>query len=76
MSYIKFVSISKVGKTARWEIYASDNQSLLGQVKWYSGWRRYCFFPHMGIHDLIFEQDCLREIADFIEVQTRLYKKK
>jgi hypothetical protein len=34
----------------------------LGQVKWFSPWRRYCFFP---LTNTIFDAACLTEIARF-----------
>lgn len=43
----------------------------LGQIKWWSPWRRYCFFPNP---DTVFEQVCMREIADFVENKTREHK--
>lgn len=47
----------------------------LGEVKWYAPWRRYAYSPsgHSGM--LWLEQDCLREIAQFIEDKTREHKK-
>ena len=40
----------------------------LGIVRWYTYWRRYCFFPSEGT---IFDAACLREIATFCDEQTR-----
>jgi hypothetical protein len=60
---------SKITKV--WTVISKEGNHVLGWVKWYSGWRRYCFFPQVNT---IFEQDCLRDIADFIENQTRTHK--
>ena len=38
----------------------------VGDVYWGPGWRRYVFAPGSAI----FEQDCLRDIAAFIEART------
>jgi len=43
----------------------------LGIVKWHSAWRKYCFFPAEGT---IYEEDCMRDIANFMEHVTRIYK--
>ena len=43
----------------------------LGEIRWYGQWRRYAFFPNA--HTL-FEEVCLRQIADFCENETRLYR--
>jgi hypothetical protein len=44
---------------------------LLGQVRWYSPWRRYSFFTFDAC---IFEQECLRDIAAFCERETNSRK--
>lgn len=53
--------------TDTWAIFAIQGGDFLGAVKWYSGWRRYVFAPDP---DAIFEQDCLRDIANFLVVAT------
>jgi hypothetical protein len=37
--------------------------SILGHVKWYAPWRKYCFLTH---GPLIFDAGCLNDIQDFI----------
>lgn len=63
---------SRSGKTRRWGVLSKDGDSILGQIEWYAPWRRYCFSPQSG--NLVFEQDCLRDIAAFIETETRNHK--
>jgi hypothetical protein len=60
-------------KTDVWFVHPLDGGFDLGQVKWFTGWRRYCFFPHL---DTVFEQDCLRDIATFCEDETRKHKER
>lgn len=69
MSYIRFDpnGRSPSGKTQQWYVTPSDNTETIGEVKWYGPWRAYAFFPWP---DCVFEQKCLREIAEFIEHQT------
>jgi hypothetical protein len=38
---------------------------LLGYVKWYAPWRRYCFFIYMP--GLVFDAECLADIQDFLK---------
>lgn len=57
--------------TKIWDVISIDGDHLLGRVSWYSGWRRYCFTP---APHTIFEQDCLRDIANFIETETKDHK--
>jgi hypothetical protein len=59
-------------KTDVWDVHPMDGGFDLGQVKWFTGWRRYCFFP---ANDKVFEEECLRVIADFCEEKTRHHKK-
>lgn len=67
-AYIEFGPIPKDGKrTWTWKVFSRDKRDYLGDVKWFGHWRGYAFFPHP---DCVFEQTCLREIADFIEVRT------
>ena len=58
-------------KTKVWEIYNKDNGSYLGRVSWYPGWRKYCFGAAMTT---VFEEDCLRDIAKFLEDATAARK--
>jgi hypothetical protein len=59
--------------TKRWHVIAKRGLVTLGTISWYSGWRRYCFYPHDGSS---YEQDCLRDIADFCEQQTIAHRGK
>lgn len=61
--------LSKNAKTRKWVVLAHNK--ILGGIKWYPPWRRYAFFP---AYPTLYEQDCLREIADFIEAETRKRK--
>ena len=55
------------GLRAIGELKPSKAGLFLGGIKWWGGWRKYCFFPEQAT---IFEKDCLRDIADFCEAQT------
>ena len=56
---------SKEGcKTSLWIVKTKEDSIPLGLIKWYGAWRTYAFFP---ANDTIFEDDCLRDIAQFIE---------
>ena len=76
--WIKFteVDLHDGRKTKVWAVMTIDGSDCLGRVGWYPPWRRYCFV-HKAIDagdQVILEQDCLRQIACFIEEQTRLHK--
>lgn len=62
--YIKFMCIGDTGKTTRWGILNRRSGSALGEIKWYSAWREYCFFTFSGC---VFNDSCMRDILDFIK---------
>ncbi len=57
-------------KTHVWQVMAKAG-GFLGQVRWFSRWRKYSFFP---APDCVFEETCLGDIADFIKWATRSHK--
>jgi len=68
--WIEFREVPAPGVTKRWEVVAKQGNQLLGIICWSTGWRRYVLRP--GITE--WEQDCLRDVADFLEAQTREHK--
>jgi len=58
-------------KTKRWLVETEDGNLTLGTVKWYGAWRCYSFFPSPAT---LFEQQCLRDIADFVAKATAEHK--
>jgi hypothetical protein len=71
--YLYFVEIAPNPKTKVWKILDESAKFELGRIRWFGRWRKYCFFPTA---DTVFEQDCLRDIAEFIESQTKLQRAK
>ena len=53
------------GKTWVYEITSKRGAYRLGEVKWYSGWRQYVFYP---FEDTTFSLGCLMDIAKFIQL--------
>lgn len=58
-------------KTSVWEIHNRYEYGLLGTVKWFGRWRKYCFFPAA---DCVFEEVCMREISQFIVDRTNEHR--
>ncbi len=58
-------------KTRWWDIQSKSSRNLLGYVKWYSPWRKYVFSP---ISNTLFDEKCLREIAEHLELATAGHK--
>ena len=69
--WIEFVTVPSPGVTKRWEVRPTNGGSRIGLICWYSGWRRYVLRPDYNSE---WEQDCLRDVADFLEAQTREHK--
>lgn len=59
-------------KTNIYEVYAKGDNFLLGRIAWYSRWRKYVFEPSANT---IYEETCMREIAQFIEEETSAQRK-
>jgi hypothetical protein len=69
--WIAFVEVPAPGVTKRWEIRATQGNLVIGLVSWSNGWRRYVLRPGYPTE---WEQDCLRDVADFLEARTREHK--
>ena len=61
--------LSESGKTRVWSVLSGEIR--LGRVAWYAPWRKYAFFP---VHQTLYEQDCLRQLAGFCESMTRAHR--
>jgi hypothetical protein len=69
---IRDAGMSDSGKTRRWEVFEKQDGVMLGRISWLSSWRCYVFQP---CWPTMYEQQCMRDIADFIESQTLAHKK-
>jgi hypothetical protein len=59
-------------KTDVWEAWSLRDAKHIGQVRWHSSARGYCFSPSSGI---ALYPDCLRSIAAFVESETEMHRK-
>ncbi len=57
--------------TKVWRVVSVQGDTLLGGIKWWPAWRRYCFFP---LTDMLFDANCLWDIADFCARMTKEQK--
>ena len=64
--WIDFVLVKEGEKTNAWHIVTNKGRKMIGIIKWFPRWRKYAFFPFA---DTIYEDDCLKDIAEFIEQQ-------
>lgn len=73
--WIEFADCSEIYPykiTKTWFVRTKDDGGfLLGYVKWLGRWRGYAFFP---LGETIYEQQCLRDIANFIETENKKHR--
>lgn len=62
--YIEFVMTEQKPKTSVWNCSNVKSGNVLGIIKWYSGWRRYCYFPTI---QAVYSAGCLEDIFNFIK---------
>lgn len=77
VKYIEFgrSKPSPSGKTRIWLVMTRSLTGIrfvLGEIKWKSEWRRYVYFPELRT---VYDPDCLRSIADFVEGRTGAHNK-
>lgn len=58
-------------KTKRWEVISLRDGAILGRISWWNAWRKYVFSPS---YPTVWEEDCLHDVAEFIESHTKEYK--
>lgn len=64
----RLLRLSESGKTKIFQVVAKDGNVPLGRVSFFGRWRKYIFEPN---NETLYEQTCLREIAEFIEGETK-----
>jgi hypothetical protein len=73
---LKWIQIEKIEYTGRktdtFEVWSTFYNVALGIIKWKANWRKYAFFPY---DQTCFEEDCMRDISEFIENKSKEYKK-
>lgn len=59
--------------TKAWHVVGRGSRTILGEIKWYTHWRRYVFHPAIT-HQCIFDARCLEVITAFLDEQTDLQR--
>jgi hypothetical protein len=61
------------GKTHRFQITSKFTGEYLGEIKWFSKFRKYTFWPStVDSKQLVFDNLCLGELKEFCETQTQM----
>ena len=61
--FINFVEVEQKPKTKVWSCRNNRSGDELGVVKWFPGWRQYCYFPSC---QAVYSKGCLDDIAEFM----------
>ena len=81
--YIYFYKEKPNPKTKVWSVISKGDNIWLGKISWNGQWRKYVFastYKAEGtkygrfVSDIIMEEICMRDIANFIEEQTKKQK--
>lgn len=64
--------VSASGLTKVWVVRNKRSNEDCGRIRWCGAFRKYAFYPSEGF---LFDADCLRFIADFID-NTMVWRKK
>ena len=70
MSYLQFKQRGTSSSDSKLWAVLGAQVKVLGIIRWYAPWRKYCFYTLEG-GAMVFDVNCLREIADFCEAETR-----
>ena len=62
--YLRFELSEELPKTKVWCIFSKTSNGYLGNIKWFSRWRQYCFYPN---NETIFNSECLDDIKNFLK---------
>ena len=71
--WIDFLERPPNPKTRLWRVVSKKGGDSLGRIEWYGPWRKYAFEPH---ESTVYEEDCLRDIAAFVEARTREHRER
>ena len=64
--------VNKGAKTRQFSVFNTSSRALLGYIRWFAHWRKYCFFPLNSLFDDI----CLDQVSQFIKDRTKEHKSK
>lgn len=69
--WITFADVPAPGVTKRWEVRTKQGNVVIARIGWSTAWRRYVLQPGYPTE---WEQDCLHDVAAFLETATREHK--
>jgi len=75
--WLKFLLVAQGYRISVWRVENKKSKDFLGLIKWHPQWRQYCFISHgCNNYSIVYSQNCLRDIAEFIKKLMDERKKK
>jgi len=71
--WLKYFEVEKKSKTQVYNVSNKETNVYLGEIKWYSQWRQYCFFPETNT---LFSLSCIKDIEEFLDELNTEHKRK
>lgn len=65
MAYLSYIEQPQPGKTKVFEVINVKHNICIGWIKWYGPFRKYCYITKYD--DTVFDSNCLKEIAGFLD---------
>jgi hypothetical protein len=69
--YIKEIGESPSRKTKIFGVINKRENRVSGEIRWYGGFRKYCFYPNS---DFLFDSDCLQMIVEYLNTLNNWHK--
>lgn len=60
-------------KTPKYYIFNNNGVDILGEIKWFSSWRKFCFYPSEAT---IWDSKCLNDVMTLLDDFNKNWKTK
>lgn len=72
----KYIRIEDWGHSASertkvWRVYNFKHSEVVGWIKWYGGFRKYCFY--LQDDTMLYDSDCMILIANFLDEANKIH---
>lgn len=64
MKYMKFNEVDSSDRKTKIFIVNTRYDDRIGVIRWFSSWRKYCFYPDPST---LWDTGCLSEVIEFID---------
>lgn len=62
--HLAFVLAPSTGKTKVIAVVSISHEEIIGEIRWFSRWRQYCFFPYT---DTVWSTSCMEDVQTVID---------